>query len=510
MAAPLSRSFLKDNLVVLGGHVLIYLKGIFLIPLIIKTVGVSIYGGFTLLSSYLGFFYGLSSWGAGIKAMRYLPSAQERSRRQALFFPQFYFQALSLSVLSLGMILVDPVVQPLLFKGEVHYTSSLIPFYLLTYFLYTQGADYFRYTSRVQVMILVTLIFPYLHLVLIWICFAVLHSLEINQLIILHGLAALAVALPCLYFVGRELGVCVLFFKARELRANIRLGFPLVINFIVDFILSGIDRYFIAFYLSVKAVGYYSPAYALGSLIAFVPKAMGTALPQLLSQAIDSEQQFEAQRMLDYALKIFLLLAIPFVLGALVLDSHILSLLANQEVARQARGVVPLVALGTLFYGLNMLLMNIFFVRLETDLILKLNLMAALFNVVSNCLLLFYFPHIIIAAATTLLSYLLVFVFLLRIVSQRWRVGWPWPELAKALCAGLVMAGCVWALTKLDLASLVWSSLGWSRQGWGGPGVNLSLELLAGLTVYCLCLLALKTFSRQEISFVKETIFKKR
>jgi len=91
----LYRSFIKDNAIVLIGHILVYLKGIILMPIIIKTVGVTIYGGFTLLSSILGIAFGLSSFGAGFRARRFLPSAETMSARSDLFYPQFFFSLLS-------------------------------------------------------------------------------------------------------------------------------------------------------------------------------------------------------------------------------------------------------------------------------------------------------------------------------------------------------------------------------------------------------------------------------
>ena len=48
MSQSYYRSFIKDNAVVIVGHIVVYMKGIILMPIIIKTVGVTIYGGFVL------------------------------------------------------------------------------------------------------------------------------------------------------------------------------------------------------------------------------------------------------------------------------------------------------------------------------------------------------------------------------------------------------------------------------------------------------------------------------
>ena len=58
MSQSYRRSFIKDNAIVIVGHLLVYMKGIILMPIIIKTVGVTIYGGFVLLFRFLGLFSG--------------------------------------------------------------------------------------------------------------------------------------------------------------------------------------------------------------------------------------------------------------------------------------------------------------------------------------------------------------------------------------------------------------------------------------------------------------------
>lgn len=300
------RSFIKDNTVVIIGHILVYMKGIILMPIIIKTVGVTIYGGLVLLSSVLGIIFGISSFGAGFRARRFLPSTGEMTARRDLFYQQFFFQLFSILFLSLILVLLDRQINIYIFKNEIRYSVSIIPLYLFCYFIYSQGSDYFRYTSRVHYMTVATLSFPYIHIGLILLFFYCYRYISINVLVLSQTLSALLIAVPCFWVVFSELGIRFSFYSTKNLISDIKLGFPLVLGFIVDFILAGSDRYFIAFYLTVSAVGYYNPGYVLGSLIIFIPKAMGTALPQLMSKAVDSKNEYEAQRMLSYSLKIFL------------------------------------------------------------------------------------------------------------------------------------------------------------------------------------------------------------
>ena len=484
------KSFVKDNSVVIFGHILIYLKGIILMPIIIKTVGVAVYSGFVLLTSFLGIAFGLSSLGTGFRARRFLPSAENMMARRDLFYPPLFFQLLTIVFFSILLLVLDKPIKTHFFKNEISYSPLIIPTYLIFYFLYSQGSDYFRYTSRVHYMILAGVAFPYLHIAIILIVYYLYRFISINMLVISMSLSALLIAIPCFWIIFKEIGIHFKFYKIKGLIDDIKLGFPLIINFIFDFILEGSDRYFIAYYLTVTDVGFYSTGYALGSLIVFIPKAMSTALPQLMSKAVDRQNEHEAQRMLNYAIKIFLLLAIPFIFGSIALGKPILSLIANSEVAENAHWVTPIVALGTIFYGLNIILSNILYVRLKTKAILNMNLLAAVFSLLANAILFYFFKNIIVAATTTFVSYFIAFLYIkYTIGKESWKIEYNFDVILKTIVASLLMGG----------------SLIWFMSVIKG---NISIAMLAGLSVigiiiYIVGLFALKTLTQKELQFIK-------
>jgi O-antigen/teichoic acid export membrane protein len=239
-------------------------------------------------------------------------------------------------------------------------------------------------------------------------------------------------------------------------------------------------------------VGYYVPGYVLGSLIVFVPKAMGTALPQLMSRAMDNGNESEARIMLRYAIKIFLLLSIPFIFGCLAVSKPLLALIANQEVSEKAFLVTPVVALGTLFYGLTLLFSNVLFVRLKTNAIFQMNLIAALFSLLANMLLLYFFRNVIVAAITTFLSYLIAFLYSYRIVVREWKVDFNIIEIAKMVMASLVMyLQIVITVSHMDRA---------------GHLAICVLSILTGTLTYILVLMALKILTHGELQFIRKTL----
>jgi len=495
MKSTYKYAYIKDNAIVILGTFIAYFKAIILMPLIIKTMGVTVYGGYVLFISLLSIVFGISTFGVGIKARRFLPSCKTMDERGKLFYPQLIFVFCTIVFFSVLLFCLNDHISSFLFKNKLNYSALIFPAYLLAYFLYAQGLDYLRYTSRTHYMTLANIVFPYLAIGIIMLVLLATGSISINTLVISEAISATLLGLIFFTIIIRELGTKISPYSARELIAEIKLGTPLMFTVIIDFILAASDRYIISIFLSVSAVGLYNPAYLLGSLVMIIPKAMGTAIPQLMSKAIDGGEQNAAELMLDYTIKVFLFLAIPFIFGAAVLSKEVLILLANAEVAQTAALVTPVVALGIVFYGLTSIMSNILFVQLRTGLMFKVNLLAAALNLSTNIIFLYFFRNIMVAALTTLLSYFVSFLYLNHKVKAVWKIGYDLKFIVKVTLSSLLMAISVLGLS--FLFANVQSAL------------KLGLLIIVSIIIYIVSLVFFKLFTRQEIDFFKETIGRK-
>jgi O-antigen/teichoic acid export membrane protein len=410
-----------------------------------------------------------------------------------LFYPQFFFQFGSLMLLSLALIWSFPALDRLLFKGDVTFSIGLVIPYFMFYFLYAQTTDYFRYTHRIHLFNFSTLSYACLNIAFILLLFSLSYRLTINVLFTVQIITSVLVSLPLTLKMVREIGLTITLPKIRQLGEDIKLGFPLVMVYMVDFVLNSSDRYVVTAFISVTAVGYYNSAYAMGSFIVLLPKITGVVLPPLLSKAVDNGNEAEARHMVNYTVKGFLMAAIPFVVGSAVMSKSLLTLLANAEVAANAFLVTPIVALGTLFYGLNLIMSNVLFVRLKTGMIFKMNAIAAMINLSLNLLVFYFIPNILVAALTTLLSYFIVFIFIHRAIAEDWPIDYDLKVIMKFMTASLCM-GTV----------LLWTSSGLAT---GTPRLSYVMgEIAVGIIVYCVMILFLKTFSVKEWRKLKEMI----
>lgn len=490
MAIDYRKSFVKNNFFLIAGNILIYAKGIILLPILIKNVGPSLYGSYVLLMMGMGFISGISTFGVGFKFKRFMPSTEETIEKRNLFYPQFFFQLISVFAVSMLLIISSNFIKTTIFKDQLDFSMYLVAFILISYVLYSVSADFFRYTHRMNYFTIVTTTRPYLMILFIAIAIYIFHKKTLNFLLLAYLSPLILIATPLLVKICKEIGFRFSGFRIRNIVEDIRLGFPLVLSYVVDFILSGSDRYVIAILISTTAVGYYSPAYTLGSLVILFPKVFGVVLPPLLSRATDKGRVNEVKVLVNYSIKFFLLIAIPFIVGSYVLSRPLLELLANREVANAAYLATPIIATGILFYGLNLILSNILFVRLKTKVMFGITALSAVLNLILNILLIYIFRNILVAAVTTLVSYLVSFIVLNVKIKKYLEVDYNLRVVLKCLLSSVFM-GFILYYAKLTF------------------GVSISAILLLifiSLIAYIALLLVFRTFNTKELSFARNYV----
>jgi O-antigen/teichoic acid export membrane protein len=370
------------------------------------------FGAYNLLSSYMAILFGISSFGVGIYAKRWLPSTEDLVERARIFYPQFWFQVLSVTILgclsafvyvNLGKSLKDN------FNG---FSGWMIPVYLVAYTVYSRSTDYFRYTHRTGMFNVSTVAQPYLFVILALGIFWIYKILNTGSLFVSLIFACVTIGGLMLLIIRNEIGIHFQKFKTNELFEEIKLGFPLVLVYLVDLILSSGDRYIIAAMLTIRDVGNYVPAYQLGMLVMVLPKVFGIVLHPIVSSCVDNEDAAGAKVYFDTAVHVFLLFSIPYVLGTAILGEEVLRLYASEEVAEASWVVMPIVAFASIFYGLTLIKANILFVRLNTTALFYINLICASVNILLNIILIKLFGNVIVVGLATLASYLVSYLLL--------------------------------------------------------------------------------------------------
>lgn len=416
----MKKQFIRNNIIAFLAHIMTYLKGIILMPIIIKTVGVSVYGSFILITSVIGVLFALSSLGVGVKSQRYLPSATTSDQKAKLFYPPFFFQFFVIIFISSFFIIFQHPIEVYFLNNNSTFSSYIIPLYLLSIFLYAQAYNYLRGRLKIFSMNVMAVSGTYLHIFFILLYVTYVDRININTLILSEGLAVFLVVLPAIILIYREIHPRFIVYKFSEIKEQVKLGFPLILNYIVDFILAASDRFILAYYMGAIAVGLYVPAYTLGSVILLVPKAIGTVVPQMMSKSLDDGNFMQAKNIFFNSMKIYGVLSIPFIFGIYLVSYDALLLLTNSQVAEKGQAIATIVAIGSFFYGLNIIITQANMVDLKTKIIFKANAIAAIVNVILNIAILHFIQNIYVPAITTLLSFFIATVYFYKELDPKW------------------------------------------------------------------------------------------
>jgi O-antigen/teichoic acid export membrane protein len=155
-------AFIRNNLFVSISNIGTKIHTFFLMGILINFISLNCYSEYIIITSVVTFLTGISNFGVGFYYKRYLPSAVNYKTKRELFIPQFFYNLIfSLFIIILLLIFKSELINKL-FDKKIATNYLLIPLYFISYVLYTQTTDYFRYSNRMSLFSLFTLVTPYI------------------------------------------------------------------------------------------------------------------------------------------------------------------------------------------------------------------------------------------------------------------------------------------------------------------------------------------------------------
>jgi len=429
----------KKYTITLAGQVLVYVSGFLLIPLIVQTSGTQVYGSYVIVISLLGILTGISSFGSGFSAKRFLPSIDNKEERGAIFYPQFYFHLLSALLLGFITLFFFPVIEKYFLGDGADFDGYLVVLYLIFYILYDQTIDVFRYTHKVNLFNISTTLYPYIFLIIIIFWYRFDETISTNTLIISQIIALAVIFVLMLVPLIKSIGFKFTWYKKHTFIKDIKYGLPLLIVVIFELIISVSDRYVIAGYMNLDSVAFYAIAYSVGSIPFLIPKVIGVVLPPIVSKLKDQGEVSKIAPMVNSAIFVFFMFLLPFTIGFIMLGEPLLSLYVNKETATEAAGLLPIITIAILFYGVGSILSCILFVEMKTKSILFSNSVAGLLNLVANIIIFSIVSDIYVAAWTTFLSYLVYLLLTYRLIGKQYKIELFSIQSRKIVLSALIM-----------------------------------------------------------------------
>jgi len=457
---------------------LVALSGILTMPLFTRTLGATDYGIWAqslATSSIVLLVVGL---GLPYPMTRFLPAKTDKAAiRDDVYSVLCLSLLVTLAVAVIMVIFAGPIARTF-FDGAtqiVRLTAVVILLSSPTSMYLT----FFRAFSHMKTFSLFTLIDAYGQVGIV--AYLVLHGYGLEPIFI--GLIALkGLLLICLAaYVTRQLGVA----RPRFLRAKeyLRFALPALPAVLSWWVVMSSDRYVIASYLGLDSVGIYSAAYSIGNIIILIVSVLALVLTPTLSRLYDERRMDELATEISYSLKYYLMLAIPFVVGAAVLARPLLTLFSTASMASRGDVVLPLIALSILLYGAYVIVGQVLLLTRKTALLGFVWVAASALNLGLNILLV---PRLGIkgSALSSLTAYALVLGVVIYYSFQHVSFSFDWRFLIKSLVASGLMASVIWLISPETRPQTV-------------------AAVVAGVVVYAIGLLLLRAMRKDEIAFFR-------
>ena len=479
---PVENSYRRSArhiLLIAMANALVSVSGLILLPFLTKTLGAHAYGIWVQATVTIALAESLSIFGLPFALTRFLPTERERAMIQERFYSTLVFILFtSVAISALLFIFSAPIARGL-FDGAteiVTIVALVVPVWCLDWVC----LHYFRAFLQIGRYSVFILLKTYGEVgLIVWLVLAG-HGIFGACLAVLIVRACLLGIL--LFLIASKIGIKMPTFST--LKEHLSFGLPTMPGTLSAWAVSSCDRYVIGYFLGATFVGFYSPGYTLGNfLIMMIIPSLSFVLVPSLSRLYDEGRLDEVKTHLKYALKYYLMVAIPFVFGATLLSRPLLVILSTPEIAAQGYLVTPVIACAVLLFGVYSVISLTLILAKKTRAIGATWIVAAALNLVLNILLV---PAmgILGAAVSTLVAYALASGVIVYFSLRQLTFGIEWHSIAKSLAASAVMSAVVWLIAPAQTLTVV-------------------LAVVAGVVVYAAVLLMLKGFNREELAFFK-------
>ena len=433
--------------------VLVTLSSIILLAILAKTLPVAEFGSWSLILVTVGLVPIVASLGLTYSQVRFTAGSHDKRETQETFYSILVMVLAASVIMTLPFVLFARQIAAALFYNDVGialmlaanvYIACVTPFFL----------NYFRALQQIKSYSTFLLLQAYLNVAIIAYFIVAGFGLRGAVLGLLIQQVIVLVLSACL--VLRKLGVVMPTFVSA--RTYLHFGAPLVLGDLSSWTVNASDRYLIGLLLGTVAVGYYSPAYAVGSGISVLVYPFVTMLPSVLTQHYEDRSLENVRAVLEYSLKYYCGLAIPCFFALSILSKPLLLIIATPEIAANAYFVTPFVAAATVFVGAYEVLLQGLALKKKTALVGSIWMISAAMNFGLNLVLIPYLG-IIAEALTTLVAYVAAFTLTTIYSLREFKFPIRGTFVLKSVCASLVGSIVLVLWHPLGLASVIVSVL---------------------------------------------------
>ncbi|MEX0869921.1 MAG: flippase [Candidatus Spechtbacterales bacterium] len=229
-----------------------------------------------------------------------------------------------------------------------------------------------------------------------------------------------------------------------EWRRIIKTTFPIAISLVFTLLYFKADIILLSVLQSEEDVGIYNAAYKVLETLIFFPAAfMGLMLPVISRYAKEAKEKLP--QLLNTLTNIMVLSSLPLVAGGVILSSSFVYIIGGVEfLAATSTMMVLFLAIGIIFFG-TLFGNSIIALDLQKK-AMKVYFWGFAFNFVANIIFIPQYSYLA-AAWTTVLTELLVTLWLIAIIKRKTEIGFSFKIFYKTVFATVVMGGVLLLFT---------------------------------------------------------------
>ncbi len=392
------RAFAIDAAVVAVTQLILRLRGLVLLPLIVKLLGTAAYGVWAQVVAFAMFLSALVCLNFHLPLVREI--AADRARAGSVYTTLFIATCvLSGAVAAILALVPGPIASVLLDSGGAARFIQLALLLMVASNIRLLNVNLYRATGRLAVRSATELLTAVGEIVGIIVLLERGHSLDdiLTFMVAWNGVVALAQSIHCFSIVGWGTP------QMAVVGAALVYAVPLIPASFANFALDRMDRFVVGYYQGAEGVGIYAANYAIGGLVMMAQTPFQMTLLPKVAELWDRDRD-RAAKYIEVSMMVFLTLAIPFVVGVTMVAEPALVVLGNPEIADDAGRATFFISAGVTLWGAALIQAQVFYGARRTGTWGVITLSATGLNLALNLILV---PWIGVtgAAAATFVAY---------------------------------------------------------------------------------------------------------
>lgn len=383
--------------------ILVSLNQLILLPILTQNLTIPEYGIWVQYTITITLIPAIAVLGLPYTMVRFLSPFQTRKEIQEVFYSLGFTVVLGSLSMAIFFLLAYNYMSNILFNGNM-LIAVLLPLSIFLSGLTLFFFDFFRTFQEMKNYSIFS--FAQAYLVVVLVAVMVLTGYGINGAIIGLIISQLIILIVMYIPILKKIGFKFPLFQ--NLREYLNFGLPTIPTNLSFWILDITDRYLIGLFLGLSFVSYYSAAYLLGNLITLIMSPFYTLLLPNLALYHAQGRIGNIKTLLNYSIKLFLIIAIPLFFLISILSQPLLNILSTSEIAFGGFFITPLLALGGIFFGLYGIMSQVIILERKTRITGNIWIICAVSNLLMDITFGFYWG-IMGIAFTSLVVYIFAF-----------------------------------------------------------------------------------------------------